>query len=398
MTFEFEVDATDGAARRGKLRCGHGEVETPAFMPVATLGAVKGLSPRELAAAGAPIMLSNVYHLALRPGVEVIVELGGLHAFTGWSGPILTDSGGFQLFSLARLTQVDAAGVTFRSHVDGSARRFTPAGVVHMQARLGVDIAMVLDECPPWPVSADEAAVSLERTNRWAQRSREAWPDGAGALFGIVQGSVYPRLRERAAREITALGFDGYAIGGVCVGEPLGVRRRVVEQTAVLLPPRHIRYLMGVGTPEDVLHAVQHGVDLFDCVLPSRNARHGLLFTRRGPLRIKNARFRSDPRPLDEECCCAACGSVSRAFLHHLVRCGEITGQVLATIHNIHFYLDFMADVREAIASATVGALASRVASWRSDGSLRSPAAVTDRSAASTPLGSPDTTLERYRP
>jgi queuine tRNA-ribosyltransferase len=324
-------------------------VETPAFMPVGTLGAVKGVPPQDLAAAGASIMLSNLYHLALRPGIDVIEKLGGLHRFTGWPGPILTDSGGFQVWSLGGLRTVDAGGVTFRSHLDGSPLRFTPESVVDAQERMGVDIAMVLDECTPWPVERAAAEASWERTLDWARRARMASTGGPGFLFGIVQGSVFRGLRERAAQDLAGLGFDGHAIGGVSVGEPSPERRAVVEWTAPVLPAEKPRYLMGVGYPEDIRHAVAHGIDLFDCVLPARNARHGVLFTRDGVVKIKNARYKDDPRPIDEGCGCPACARVSRAFLHHLTRAGELTAAVLGTLHNLRFYLDFMADLRQAI-------------------------------------------------
>jgi queuine tRNA-ribosyltransferase len=336
-------------------------VETPAFMPVGTLGAVKGVTPQELEGAGASVMLANLYHLALRPGIDTIEKLGGLHAFTGWRRPILTDSGGFQVFSLGGLRTVDAGGVTFRSHLDGSPLRFTPEAVVDHQRRMGVDIAMVLDECPPWPVERAAAAASWERTLAWARTAREAWSrrEGAGGLFGIVQGSSDLDLRARAAADLAALDFDGYAIGGVSVGEPEADRRAVVESTAPALPAGKPRYLMGVGYPADILHAVRQGVDLFDCVLPARNARHGVLFTRQGVIRIKNARYRDDDRPLDSECGCPACARASRAFLHHLTRSGELTAPVLATLHNLRFYLDFMADLRQAIQLGTLTDLAS---------------------------------------
>ena len=359
MPLTFEILATDGAARLGRLTTPHGVVETPAFMPVGTLGAVKGMTPQELEGAGATIMLANLYHLALRPGIEVVERLGGLHAFSGWRRPILTDSGGFQVWSLGGLRKVDADGVTFRSHLDGSALRFTPEDVVSFQERMGVDVAMVLDECTAWPVERPAAAASWERTLEWARRARAAWRGIAGGLFGIVQGSVYRDLRERAAREIAALDFDGYAIGGVAVGETETERRTVVEWTAPALPADRPRYLMGVGYPEDILHAVAHGVDLFDCVLPARNARHGVLFTRQGTLKIKNARFKDDSLPLDAECGCPACARTSRAFLHHLFRCGELTAPVLATLHNERYYLDFMADLRQSIG---LGALKDRAA------------------------------------
>ncbi len=324
-------------------------------MPVGTLGAVKGLTPETLAACGAEIQLANLYHLAIRPGIEVIEELGGLHAFTGWRRPLLTDSGGYQVFSLASMRSLDRDGVTFRSHLDGAQLRFTPENVVDMQRRLGVDIAMVLDECSPWPISKEDAETSMRLSNAWATRAREAWSRRPGhALFGIVQGSAYRDLRETAAEKIAGLDFDGVAIGGVSVGEPLESQREVVEWTAPILPQDKPRYLMGVGTPRDILHAVRQGVDLFDCVMPSRNARHGLLFTRGGEIRIKNARYRTDSRPLDPDCPCETCATVSRAFLHHLLRTGELTGRVLLTLHNIRYYLDFLGELREAIASGTL--------------------------------------------
>jgi len=334
-------------------------VDTPAFMPVGTLGAVKGVTPPALEEAGAAILLANLYHLTLRPGIDVIERLGGLQAFTGWGGPMITDSGGFQVWSLGALRSVDTDGVTFRSHLDGSPVRFTPESVVASQERMGVDIAMVLDECPPWPIDPAAAAASWERTLGWARRARQAWRrEDATGLFGIVQGSVYRGLRERAAGELAELDFAGYAIGGVSVGEPSPERRTVVEWTAPLLPADRPRYLMGVGYPEDILHAVLQGVDLFDCVLPARNARHGVLFTREGVLKIKNARFRDDPAPLDAECGCPACTRGSRAFLHHLARAGEITAAVLATLHNVRFYLDFMAGLRQSITLGTLSDLA----------------------------------------
>ncbi len=366
----FEVTATDGRARCGRLVTPHGVVRTPAFMPVGTLGAVKGIAPAALEELGAEVMLANLYHLTLRPGIDVIERLGGLHAFTAWPGPILTDSGGYQVFSLASRREIDADGVSFRSHVDGALLRFTPEGVVDRQRRLGVDVAMVLDECPPWPVTEEAARRAVERTTDWARRSREAWeraPGGeaaaAGGLFGIVQGSGYRSLREEAAAALAEIGFDGYAIGGVSVGEPGPLRRRAVEWTAPLLPADRPRYLMGLGTPDEILHAVRQGVDLFDCVLPARNARHGNLFVRGGVVKLKNARYRDDPRPPDPECPCPTCRRVSRALLAHLIRSREITGMVLATVHNLSFYLDFMAQIRQATASGTLVALGDPVRS-----------------------------------
>jgi queuine tRNA-ribosyltransferase len=380
----FEILEERGRARRGRLTTEHGVVETPAFMPVGTLGAVKGVTPQELASAGASIQLSNLYHLALRPGVDVIAELGGLHRFTGWQGPLLTDSGGFQVFSLDHLRQVDDDGVTFRSHIDGSPVRFTPETVVSWQETLGVDIAMVLDECPGWGVSREEVAAAARRTTRWAQRARARHSEGPTALFGIVQGGVHRDLREQSAAALRELGFDGYAIGGVSVGEPGALRHAVVEWTAPLLPKEQPRYLMGVGYPEDIRAAVEAGVDLFDCVLPSRNARHGLLFTRGGPIKIRNAAYRNDPRPLDSECQCPACTRVSRAFLHHLTKAGEITAAVLGTLHNLRYYLDFMAALRQAIALGLRTEL-ERFA-LRSDGEGEDP--LPSRDAGSEPVSS----------
>ena len=371
--FRFEVLSTHGHARRGRLHTPHGSLETPAFMPVGTLGAVKGVPPQTLEELGAEIMLANLYHLSLRPGIDVVEELGGVHDFTGWRRPVLTDSGGYQVFSLSELNTIDEGGVTFKSHLDGARVRFTPENVVSMQARMGVDVAMMLDECPPWPVEEAEAEAAWERTLGWARRARrraeEATADGGpggapwgGALFGIVQGSAFEGLRRRAAAEMAELDFPGYAVGGVSVGEPGEMRRAVVEWTGPALPADKPRYLMGVGYPDDLAHAVAHGIDMFDCVLPARNARHGYLFTRGevtadNPfgigevLKMKNARFRDDPRPVDETCPCPCCTRVSRAFLHHLVRSGEQTGGVLATLHNLRFYLDFMEHLRQAIAS-----------------------------------------------
>ena len=351
MTGRFALSATDGGARRGRLATAHGPIETPAFMPVGTTGAVKGLTPEALGATGAQVMLCNLYHLALRPGVEVVTQMGGLHAFTGWLRPILTDSGGYQVFSLAKLRTIDRDGVSFRSHLDGAERRLTPESAVSDQERMGVDIAMMLDECPAATATREQVESSLDRTTAWAARARAAWSEGPTQLFGIAQGGIFPDLRERAVAALVRLEFPGYAIGGVSVGEPAADRRRTVRQTAPLLPADRPRYLMGVGTPLDILDAVRHGVDLFDCVLPSRNARHGFLFTRRGPIRIKNAKFRNDPNPIDESCACRACACVSRGFLHHLVRSGELSGTVLATEHNVRFFLDFMRDLREAIES-----------------------------------------------
>ncbi len=361
MSLTFELLCQAGAARRGRLRTPHGAVETPAFMPVASQGAVKGMLPQEVAEAGASILLANLYHLHLRPGVPVIEGLGGIHRFVGWPGPILTDSGGYQVFSLAPLRQVGEDGVVFRSHLDGSLVSLTPEGAVDLQRRLGVDVAMMLDECPAWPVDRDAAEAAMERTLGWARRARQVWPGGPGGLFGIVQGSVFRDLRERAVEATLELEFDGYAVGGVAVGESLAQRRSVVEWTAPLLPAGQVRYLMGVGLPQDILHAVAHGVDLFDCVLPTRNGRHGVLFTRQGLLRIKNARFREDPGPPDPACSCPVCRRLGRSLLHHLARAGDLTAGVLATVHNLRYYLDLMAEVRRAIESGRLAELTAEV-------------------------------------
>ena len=350
----FSVEAEHGPARAGRISTRHGEIETPAFMPVGTLGAVKGLGPLDLEELGASIMLANLYHLSLRPGIDTIADLGGLHRFVGWRRPLITDSGGYQVFSLSGFREIDEGGVSFRSVHDGSMMRLGPRSVVESQQRLGVDIAMVLDECPPWPVEHDVAKDALERTNRWAEQAAEVWArlaDPAGGLFGIVQGSFYSDLREQALAELVEMDFAGYAIGGVSVGEAKGLGRDIVRQVAPNLPQEKPRYLMGLGTPPDIAYAVTQGIDLFDCVLPSRNARHGALFTSRGVLRIKNSRFRTDERPLDPDCACPTCRSVSRAFLHHLFRTGEYSGKVLATRHNVWYYLDFVGQLREALKS-----------------------------------------------
>lgn len=376
MALQFELLGTDGAARRGRLRTPHGTIETPAFMPVGTLGAVKGLTVQELEDAGASVMLANLYHLTLRPGIDIIEELGGIHTFTGWNRPILTDSGGYQVWSLSPLRKLSRAGVDFKSHLDGSAVRFTPESVVESQARMGVDIAMVLDECPPYPIDEAGAAESLDLTLHWAQRARVAWPSTAeGGLFGIVQGSVYEALRQRAARELAAMDFDGYAIGGVSVGEGVEHRRFAVEVTTPALPTDRPRYLMGLGTPLDLLHGVRHGVDLFDCVMPARHARHGQLFTRDGVIKIKNARYKNDPRPIDEDSSWPSSRRYSRAFLHHLFRAKEITAAVLATLHNIRFYLDFMADVRQCVELGTLASLTEEFVPRYTRGELDQPPA-----------------------
>ncbi|HET8644547.1 MAG TPA: tRNA guanosine(34) transglycosylase Tgt [Vicinamibacteria bacterium] len=350
--FSFELVATSGPARAGRLCTPHGEVETPAFMPVGTAGVVKALTPRDLREAGAQIVLANTYHLMLRPGDELVARLGGLQRFSGWNGPLLTDSGGYQVFSLAALRRLTEEGVAFQSHIDGSRHLLTPERSMEVQRNLGADVVMAFDECPPWP--AEKAAVeeATLRTTRWARRSREAFAradDGRQWLFGIVQGGVHPDLRERSAREITALDFPGYAVGGLSVGEPKEDMLRVLEGLVPALPSARPRYLMGVGTPQDLWEGVARGIDLFDCVLPTRNARNGQLFTRQGRLSIRNARHRDDARPVEEGCACYTCRTVSRAYLRHLHLAGEMTAATLMTLHNVHHYLDTLRRMRQSI-------------------------------------------------
>ncbi len=361
--FGFELCRAEGAARLGRMRTAHGVVETPAFMPVATLGAVKSLAPSDLRAAGAQIVLANAYHLFLRPGHEVVRELGGLHRFMGWDGPLLTDSGGFQVFSLARLRAVREEGVEFRSHVDGSLRFLSPESCIEIQHALGVDIMHPLDECLGHPATEAETERSLELTLRWLARScrahRDRGPNG-GVLFGIIQGGVYERLRRRAVEETVAFGLAGYSIGGLGVGEPRERLYGVSELVASLLPADRPRYLMGVGKPPDLVEAVAHGVDLFDCVMPTRNARNGQAFTPDGPLTITHARFTRDPAPLDADCRCEACRLFSRAYLRHLFVTRELLAYRLLTLHNVTFYVGLMAAMRRALAEATFPAFRTR--------------------------------------
>ena len=363
--FGFEVTHTDGGARRGRMTTAHGEVETPAFMPVGTQGAVKGVTHRDLESAGAEILLSNTYHLYLRPGDDLIARRGGLHAFIGWRRPILTDSGGYQVFSMAARRTVDEQGAHFRSHLDGSAHLLTPEKAADIQAQLGSDIAMVLDECLAHPATSDGRAIaraSMERTLRWACRGRDrflALRDGpvpgvvvsnpGQAQFGIVQGSLFPDLREESARQTVEIGFEAYAIGGLSVGEPADVMYEMVARTTPALPRDRPRYLMGTGTPGDLVESVARGIDLFDCVLPTRNARNGQLFTSEGKLNIRNAQYAEDDRPPDPQCGCYTCRTCSRAYLRHLCVTNEINAATLNTLHNLNFYLDTMRRIRDAI-------------------------------------------------
>ena len=348
--FSFRVETTDGAARLGRLATAHGEVATPAFMPVGTNGTVKAVTPEELRACRAEIVLCNTYHLYLRPGHELIRDLGGLHRFMHWGGPILTDSGGFQVFSLSALRKIDDEGVRFRSHLDGSMHLLTPEKSMEIQAALGSDIAMVLDECPPLPSDRETVERAVTRTAAWARRSRDAYR-GPGVPFGIVQGGPYRELRERSASDLIGLDFPGYAIGGVSVGEPPEAIAAVARHTAALLPDDRPRYLMGVGRPEDLVEAVAAGVDLFDCVMPTRNARNGTLFTSEGRINIKREEYRRDARPLDPACGCETCRKTSRAYLRHLFVANEILASRYNTIHNLAYYLGLMAGMRESIAS-----------------------------------------------
>lgn len=348
---KFELLATDGAARRARLSLTHGVVETPVFMPVGTYGTVKAMTPHDLAGIGAQICLGNTFHLWLRPGLEVVAAHGGLHRFMGWDKPILTDSGGFQVFSLGALRKISEEGVRFSSPINGSKLFLTPEESMRIQHTLNSDIVMIFDECTPFPATRDEAADSMRLSLRWAQRSRDTHTQltNSNALFGIVQGGMYEDLRDESLAALSDIGFDGFAIGGLSVGEPKDEMARILTHTAPRLPAQKPRYLMGVGTPEDLVHGVHNGVDMFDCVMPTRNARNGHLFTRYGDIRIKNAQYKQDTRPLDETCACYTCQHFSRAYLHHLHRIGEILGAQLNTIHNLFYYQTLMREMREAI-------------------------------------------------
>jgi queuine tRNA-ribosyltransferase len=359
----FTLLATDGVARRGRLDTPHGVVETPVFMPVGTLATVKSLTPDDLRAAGAQIVLGNTYHLFLRPGHELIRELGGLHRFMGWEGAILTDSGGYQVFSLARLRKITEEGVEFRSPIDGAMHALTPELVIDIQHALGADIIHPLDECLAYPATRAATEASLELTLRWAARARAAHARGGPrgqALFGIVQGGSYADLRARAVAETVALGFDGYAIGGMAVGEPKAAMYDLTARVAAALPADRPRYLMGVGKPPDLVEAVARGVDMFDCVLPTRNARNGQCFTPDGPVVIKHARYARDPAPLQEDCGCYGCRTFSRAYLRHLFMTAELLAYRLLSLHNVHFFVGLLAQMREAIAARAFEAFKAR--------------------------------------
>jgi queuine tRNA-ribosyltransferase len=367
----FSIDARDGRARAGVLRLPRGDIRTPAFMPVGTAGTVKAMLPESVRATGADVVLGNTYHLMLRPGAERVARLGGLHRFMNWHRPILTDSGGFQVMSLAELRKLSEEGVTFRSHVDGALHHLSPESSMEIQRLLGSDIVMAFDECTPHPASEAEAAASMRRSMRWAARSREAFGDRPGhALFGIQQGSTYPGLRAESAEALAAVGFDGYAIGGLAVGEGQAAMFRVLDDAPGQLPDDRPRYLMGVGKPDDIVGAVRRGIDMFDCVLPSRSGRTGQGLTRRGAVNLRNARHADDPRPLDPDCACPACTGYSRAYLHHVFKAGEIIAAMLLTWHNLHYYQELMGGLRTAIAGGRLDDFAAAFEAGRAAGDL----------------------------
>ena len=356
MSLGFDLLATDGTARRGRIATAHGTIETPAFMPVGTAGTVKAMLPQSVAETGAEIVLGNTFHLMLRPGAERVAALGGLHKFMNWTGPILTDSGGFQVMSLKDLRKLDPDGVTFRSPIDGSEHRLTPERSIEIQHLLDADITMSFDECTTWPVEEPAAAASMWLSMKWAGRGKQAFRERLGyGLFGIVQGSVFPDLRAESVQALVDIGFDGYAVGGLAVGEGQEAMFRTLDTTTPLLPADRPRYLMGVGRPADIVGAVRRGIDMFDCVMPTRAGRTAQAFTRRGELNLRNARHRDDPRPIDGRCACPACRHHSRAYLHHLIRSDEILGAMLLTWHNLHYYQDIMRGLRGAIETRSLG-------------------------------------------
>ncbi|SDF94576.1 tRNA-guanine transglycosylase [Idiomarina zobellii] len=353
MTMKFELDKTSGRARRGRMQFERGTVETPAFMPVGTLGTVKGMTPEEVKDTGAQICLGNTFHLMLRPGTQIIQQHGDLHDFMNWDKPILTDSGGFQVFSLGELRKITEEGVTFRSPINGEKILLTPEKSMQVQRELGSDIVMIFDECTPYPATQAEARSSMELSLRWAERSKKAHEGNKSALFGIIQGGMYEELRDISLKGLTDIEFDGYAIGGLSVGEPKEDMMRILEHTAPKMPEQKPRYLMGVGKPEDLVEAVRRGIDMFDCVMPTRNARNGHLFISSGVVKIRNAVHRTDTGPLDENCDCYTCKNYSRAYLHHLDKTNEMLGGRLNTIHNLRFYQKVMSDMRDALDNDT---------------------------------------------
>jgi queuine tRNA-ribosyltransferase len=367
----FTISATDGAARRGRVTTAHGSFETPAFAATATAATVKAMLPDSARTTGAELALCNTYHLMLRPGAERVDAQGGLHKFMNWPGPILTDSGGYQVMSLAKLRELSEDGVIFQSHIDGSKYELTPARAMDIQHRLDADIAMCLDECTPHPATEEQTALSMRRSMRWAARCKEAFkPRGGYALFGINQGGIYPELRAESAAELKKIGFDGYAVGGLAVGEGQKTMFRMLDVTVPLLPVDRPHYLMGVGKPSDIVGAVLRGIDMFDCVMPTRSGRTGQGFTRRGAINIRNARHMDDPRPLDEDCGCPACGHYSRAYIHHLFRCEEMLGPMLLTWHNLQYYQDLMRDLRKAIEEKRVTSFANQFTAQQAEGDI----------------------------
>jgi queuine tRNA-ribosyltransferase len=370
-SFGYQLLAQDGQARLGRIQTAHGEIETPAFMPVGTAGTVKAMTPDAVLETGAQIVLGNTYHLMLRPGAERVERLGGLHRFMNWQRPILTDSGGFQVMSLAGLRKISEQGVTFKSHIDGAQHHLTPERSIEIQRQLDADISMCFDECPPFPVSEEASRTSMELSMRWAERCRKAFTERPGyALFGIVQGSVFPDQRLESIKRLTQIGFEGYALGGLAVGEGQEEMFRTLDYAAPALPADKPRYLMGVGKPADLVGAVLRGIDMFDCVLPTRSGRTGQAFTRRGTVNIRNARHANDPRPLDEACRCPACRQFSRAYLHHLAKAEEILGVMLLTWHNLTYYQDLMRDMRQAIGCGSLDGFAQNFAATQGLGDL----------------------------
>jgi len=359
-SMRFELDTTDGLARRGRLVFDRGTVETPAFMPVGTYGTVKGMLPRDITGIGAEIILGNTFHLWLRPGVDIISAHGDLHDFMGWQQPILTDSGGFQVFSLGDMRRVAEEGVTFKSPVNGDKVFLDPETSMNIQRALGSDVVMIFDECTPYPATVEQARESMELSLRWARRSKTAHGDNPAALFGIVQGGMYPALRQESLSGLMDIGFDGYAIGGLSVGEPKEEMISVLDAIGDALPRLQPRYLMGVGTPADLLESVRRGIDMFDCVMPTRNARNGHLFTSKGPIKLRNARHKTSTQPVDENCDCYTCKHFTRAYLHHLDKCNEILASQLCTIHNLRYYQNHMAGIRSAIAVGELDSFAKR--------------------------------------
>ncbi len=353
---EFSLFQTDGLARRGELALSHGKVQTPIFMPVGSAATVKAMAPRELEEIGAEIILGNTYHLYLRPGTDIIGQFGGLHDFMGWEKPILTDSGGYQVFSLSNLNKITPEGVHFKSHIDGSACFIGPEEAMEIQAKLNSDIVMCFDECVPYPSQRDYVLNSVAMTIDWARKCKEKHSGNKNALFGIIQGGMFLDIRKNCTHGLTDIGFDGYALGGLSVGEPQEEMLSVIAETAPLMPADKPRYLMGVGTPLDIIRAVALGIDMFDCVMPTRNARNGSAFTRGGKLNIRNARFKADERPVEEGCGCWCCRNFSRAYVRHLFNAGEILGARLLSYHNIYFYINFMRDIRSSIESGTFAA------------------------------------------